>query len=93
MNAFPTITIPDPAAVGKWLDEELPTTWPHAASFGKTGWTGSHCSGADWTYGMGKTPEEMLSDIRRQIAEKDPVAKLRKEAEAQGFALMKLPED
>lgn len=84
---FPTITIPDPAAVGKWLDEELPEGWNHAASFGRTGWTGSHYSGVDWIYGWGETPQEMLADICLKLAENDPLAKLRKEAEQHGYEL------
>jgi hypothetical protein len=90
---FSTITIPDPAAVVRWLDEQLPGSGGCSASFGRTGWTGSYFSGLEWTYGQGRLPEELLADIRRQLAENDPLAKLRKEAEKHGYALMKLPED
>ena len=92
MNAnFPLITIPDPVAVGKWLDERLPNCHGCSASFGRTGWTASHWTDGIWTYGQGGLPEDVLSDIRRQLAENDPLAKLRKDAGALGYALAELP--
>lgn len=96
MNTFPTITIPDPAAVGKWLDEQLEIGSSHSnPSFATDrGWHHLHWfSPCEYVVGAGETPEALLADIRRQIAENDPLAKLRKEAEAVGYALMKLPTD
>ena len=86
---FPLITIPDPAEVGHWLDRKLPDDDCHAPMYSKTGWYGSHYPrGGPMIHGEGDTPESLLADIRRQLAERDPVAKLRKEAEAAGFSLV-----
>ena len=83
---FPTITIPDPAAVGKWLDEQLPAVDPHRVNYLHSGrlitchWlTPGACID-----GIGDTPEAILADIRRQLADNDPLAKLRKEWIAAG---------
>lgn len=90
MNKFPTITIPDPAAVGKWLADQLGDEhgghWPSFST--RNGW---HClhwfCGSEYVTASGDTPEALLADIRRQLAENDPLAKLRKEAEAAGYEL------
>lgn len=93
---FPQITIPDPAAVGKWLDEQLPNRdgSAHQPSRYGNGWVVLYwTSGSTYVSARADTPEALLADIRRQLAENDPLAKLRKEAEQHGYALMKLPED
>lgn len=95
MNSFPTITIPDPAAVGKWLDEQLPPL-PHdtqTPTYGCNGWCVVRYDGTRHIVPMGKTPEDLLEDMRAMLAVSDPLAKLRKEAEAHGYALMKIPTD
>jgi len=92
---FPTITIPDPAAVQAMMDEQFPTSMLRHASFDKDGWrmfAMMHGTRDDPT-GKGATPEEALADLRAKLAENDPLAKLRKEAEQHGFALMKIPTD
>ena len=84
---FPQITIPDPAAVGKWLDEQLAAGSSHSnPSFStEIGWHHIHwLAPSKYVSATGDTPEALLADIRRQIAENDPVAKLRKEWEAAG---------
>jgi hypothetical protein len=43
--------------------------------------------------GKGVTVADALADLRERFAADDPILKLRKEAEAHGYALMKLPED
>jgi hypothetical protein len=91
---FPTITIPDPAAVGKWLDEQQPGKGgAHSVSYSDE-WSVCHWyGGSDYIYARAATPEALLAEIRRKLAENDPLAKLRKEAEAAGYALMKFPTD
>jgi len=84
---FPTIKIPDPASVGKWLDEELPhyDGTRHTPSFYVNDWWCSHyVKGGASVNGRGDTPEALLADIRRQLAENDPLEKLRKEWIAAG---------
>ena len=89
---FPTITIPDPAAVGKWLDEQLPPDDSHAPMLSESGWYGSHLErGRPMIHGRGDTPEALLADIRRQLAENDPLAKLRKEWIAAGKPNLEAP--
>lgn len=96
---FPTITIPDPAAVGKWLDEQLGDEHmvAHNPHFSDRGWSFLHYYKGKHLFSCEATPEEAMQKLREQIAEMDaltdPLAKLRKEAEAMGYALMKLPED
>ena len=91
---FYSITIPDPAAVGKWLDQEqADKSSPHRPTFGAYGWQVCHWTGQTHIVPSGATPEELLADLRAKLAEHDPLAKLRKEAEAMGFALMKIPTD
>ena len=80
---FPTITIPNPASVGKWLDDELSDAY-HDAAYNALGWSCLHWDGARHHHGRGETPEALLADIRRQLAENDPLAKLRKEWIAAG---------
>ena len=43
--------------------------------------------------GIGATVEDALAALRAKLAAIDPLAKLRKQAMAHGYALMKLPED
>ena len=47
----------------------------------------------DSQVGKGATITDALADLRAKFAANDPLAKLRKEAMAAGYALMKLPED
>ena len=91
---FPTISIPDPAAVGKWLDQEQPgKAGPHLPTYSDA-WAVCHWhTGGDYVYARAETPEALLNEIRAKLTESDPLAKLRKEAEQHGYALMKLPED
>jgi hypothetical protein len=83
---FPTITIPDPAAVGKWLDEQLPNRdgSSHMPSRYADRWRALYwTSGSKYVSASGDTPEALLADIR-QLAENDPLEKLRKEWVAAG---------
>ena len=86
MNAnFPLITIPDPVAVGKWLDEQQPDiSSPQRPTFGIYGWQVCHWTGVTHIVPNGATPEELLVNLRAKLAEHDPLAKLRKEWEAMG---------
>ena len=91
---FPLITIPDPAAVGKWLDEQLGTAMgPHHAMFTANGWSTMHWPkvSSEYVTGQGDTPEALLADIRRQLAENDPLEKLRKEWIAAGKPNLESP--
>ena len=92
---FPLITIPDPAAVQAMLEEAFPDSYLAAASYDRRGWAmfAFLRDRKEDPTGHGATPEECLADLRAKLAENDPLAKLRKEAEAHGFALMKLPTD
>lgn len=92
---FPTVTIPDPAAVGKWLDEQVPCGDPHRVHFMAGGyWRAFHWTNpTTYVDAEGLTPQALLADIQAKLAANDPLAKLRKEAEAHGYALIKLPED
>jgi hypothetical protein len=92
---FPTITIPDPAAVGKWLDEQAPSQDNHRVHFMAGGcWTCYHWNSPTRYFDAnGDTPEDLLADIRRQLAENDPLAKLRAEADKHGYVLTKMPTD
>ena len=92
---FPTITIPDPAAVKAMLVAEFPDSYLASASYDHRGWSMfAFLRGRkEDPTGHGATPEECLADLRAKLAEHDPLAKLRKDAEAHGYALMKLPTD
>lgn len=96
---FPTITIPDPAAVGKWLDDELPDEHglPHRPIFIYDQWCLSHFYNGRNLTSFHPSPEEGLADLKRQIAaideDRDELTKVRKQAAKLGYALMKLPED
>jgi len=93
---FPTITIPDPAAVGAWLDCEHPQThsWNHLVHYAHGNLTTMHWTApGEYVDARGDTPEALLADLRANIAAHDPLEKLRKEAEAAGYSLMKLHED
>ena len=93
---FPLITIPDPAAVGAWLDEQVPQAyeWKHHIVFSRGRLSTMHWTSAS-TYvdADGKTFDELLANLRHAIESAAPLAKLRKDAESHGFALMKLPTD
>jgi len=80
---FPTITIPDPASVGKWLDEQTGVDM-HKAVREAGAWSCLHWDGNRHYSATGETPEALLADIRRQLAENDPLEKLRKEWIAAG---------
>ena len=43
--------------------------------------------------GKGATVTDALADLRCKVAANDPVAKLRKQAGALGYGLLKLPQD
>ena len=91
---FPTITIPDPAAVGKWLDCEEPQSHSrdHIVHYTSGNLSTMHwIEPCEYVDAKGSTPDELLVNLRAKLAEHDPLAKPRKEAEARGFALMKLP--
>lgn len=91
---FPQITIPDPAAVGKWLDEQIPPASEHCPMFRDGEWQACHWfAPAEYVFATGDSPESLLAKIRELMGENDPLAKLRKEAEQHGYGLMKLPED
>jgi len=93
---FPTITIPDPAAVGAWLDQEVPqcNDWRHNIHYRHGAYSTMHWTApASYVDATGATPEDLLADLRANLAIHDPLAKLRKEAEQHGYALMKLPTD
>lgn len=96
---FPTVTIPDPAAVGKWLDDELPDEHglPHRPIFICDQWLLSHFHKGKSLSSTGASPEECIADLKRQIVNidegRDELDKVRKQAEKLGYALMKLPED
>lgn len=90
---FPTVTIPDPAAVGRWLDEHQPGNLNARPTYGVHGWYECRWTGKEHIVAGGDTPEALLADLRAKLAEHDPLAKLRKEAEAAGYALIKLPID
>ena len=85
---FPTVTIPDPAAVGRWLDQEQPAASAHSVSYIRGKFFSIH-----WLPGntpidaYGSNPDALLADIRAKLAELDPLAKLRKDAEAHGYEL------
>lgn len=90
---LPIITIPDPAAVGAWLDKELGViALPHRPNYGPSGWSCNHwhvCN--DFLMATGNTIPELVENLRLKIEEYDPLAKLRKDAKSAGFALMPLP--
>ena len=82
---FPLITIPDPAAVGAWLDQEQPDkSSPSRPTYGVYGWQVCHWTGETHVVPSGATPEDLLTSLRAKLAEHDPLAKLRKEWEAMG---------
>lgn len=83
---FPTITIPDPAAVGKWLDGQVPTQYSHRAVYGVAGWTSLFYpfGRIESEVATGNTPEELIADIQAKLAANDPLAKLRKDWIAAG---------
>ena len=85
---FPTITIPDPVAVGAWLDEQVPSkSGAQQPSFDGF-WSVCHWHmPTDYVFARADTPEALLADIRAKLAEHDPLDKLRKDAEAHGYEL------
>lgn len=91
---FPQITIPDPAAVGKWLDEQVPGHCAHEPAVYDGNWRVTHWdSYIDCFTVSAGSPEMLLPAIQRKREERDPLKKLRDEAKALGYGLMKLPED
>ena len=80
---FPLIQIHDPAAVGKWLDEQLSDDC-HTPAYNSQGWSCLHWNGTRHHHGRGDTPEALLADIRRQLADNDPLERLRNEWIAAG---------
>jgi hypothetical protein len=87
---FPTITIPDPAAVGAWIDQDQPEASPARPTYGMSGWATVFWTGTTHIVPTGETPEEMLANLREKLTEYSPLAKLRKDAEAAGYALAKI---
>ena len=87
---FPLITIPDPAAVGAWLDREQPdiSGSPLRPTHGISGWAVVYWTGETHIVPVGATPDELLANLRGKLAEHDPLARLRKDAEALGFGLV-----
>ena len=84
-----TITIPDPAAVGAWLDKEQPDKGsPQRPTFGINGWQVCHWTGETHIVPSGATPEELLANLRAKLAELDPLAKAREQLEAAGYAVI-----
>lgn len=47
----------------------------------------------DSQVGKGATVEDAMADLRAKFIANDPVAKIRKQAEALGYGLLKLPQD
>ena len=89
---FPTITIPDPAAVGAWLDEQQPGSFPARVSYTAGNMYCVHWPvGNDCVIPYGATPDELLVNLRAKIAERDPVAKLAKDAAEAGYSLTPIP--
>lgn len=86
---FPTITIPDPAAVQAMLVEAFPESYLAAASYDHRGWSMfAFLRGRkEDPTGHGATPEEALADLRAKLAATDPLAKLAKQAAEAGYAL------
>jgi hypothetical protein len=89
-----TITIPDPTEVLLKLQNALPDAAKvDTPRFGPYGW---HCvywpTVSECIIGNGDTPEELLNDLQIKLSALDPLAKLRKQAMAHGYALMKLPD-
>ena len=86
-----TITIIDPADLGKWLDQEQPCRGNHSPFYGAEGW---HCvhwiAAGEWITANSPTADGLLQNIREKLAEIDPIARLKRQAEAAGFALTPL---
>jgi hypothetical protein len=84
-----TITIEDPQEVKELLDLELGSNiGGHHPMFTRDGWRASHWTGSiEYVDGTGATAAELLADLRDKIANYDPLAKLRKEADKAGYTL------
>jgi hypothetical protein len=52
-----------------------------------------HDISQDSQSGKGATIEDALAELRAKFAAHDPLAKIRKQAEALGYGLLKLPQD
>jgi hypothetical protein len=88
---FKTITIPDPAEVGAWLDRELPNSMRHHVIYRATGWfTMSWPNKQPYSYveAESDTPQKLLAELRRKLGELDPLAKAREQLEAAGYAVI-----
>jgi len=89
--AFPTITIHDPAAIAEWIDKERPGKFPTRVSYTQDGrFLAAYCPDGDCLFPTGKTPNELMACLIRQIEEADPVAKLRKQAKELGHELIEI---
>ena len=85
---FYHITIPAPEAVEKWLDQQEPASSAHSVSFIRGRYFTIHwLGGVNMIDASGETPEALLDNLRKAIAENSPLAKLRAEAEAAGYEL------
>jgi len=85
---FPTITIHDPAAIAAWIDKERPGRFPTRVSYTQDGrFVASYWLGMDCLFPAGKTPNELMACLVKQIEEADPVAKLARDAAAAGYEL------
>ena len=87
-----TITIYDPVDVGKMIDAEFAQAKPnksHSVSFERGKFSCLHWYGpSDYFLAIGATPEDLAAETRRLLAARDPLAKLRKQAEEAGFSLV-----
>lgn len=87
-----TITIYDPVDVGKMIDAEFAQAKPnksHSVSFERGKFSCLHWYGpSDYFLAIGSTPEDLAAEIRRLLDKHDPLAKLRKQAEAAGYSMV-----
>lgn len=91
---FQQITISSPFAVAKYLDEEMPGKFPTRVIYSnENSYSAVYYPGGDCLVPFGKSPEELIECLTRQIKESDPLEKIRTQAEALGYGLLKLPAD
>jgi len=82
---FPTITIPDPASVGKWLDEQAPGYCAHEPAIYDGKWKVTHWDQHTQCFTVAAdSAEGLLPIIQAKLKERDPLEKLRKEWIAAG---------
>lgn len=87
-----TITIYDPADVGKMIDAEFAQARPngsHSVCFERGKFSCLHWYGVkDYFLAIGATPDDLAAEIRRLMDKHDPLKKLREQAAAAGFLLV-----